>query len=70
MPSGSQHQGRWQRALFAAGCLLLASANWPLLTFINRAGPPILGLPPFVFAMFVLNLLVAALLAIAYRILD
>jgi hypothetical protein len=59
--------GGWQRILFFAGWALFAVANWPFIVLINRIEPVILGLPLFVFVMFVLNLLVAGLLALAYR---
>jgi hypothetical protein len=61
---------RWPRILFFAGCALFAVANWPIIVLINRIEPVILGLPVFVFVMFLLNLLVAGLLAFAYRKLD
>ncbi len=56
------------RLLFAAGCVLLALANWPLLTLSNRIEPFILGLPFFVFVMLALNLLVGVLLFVAYQV--
>lgn len=49
---------------------MLAVANWPAITLVNRTQPLILGLPPFVVTMFSLNILVAILLAIAYYKLD
>ncbi len=54
------------RIVFAAGCILLAFALWPLIALVNHAEPFVFGLPPFVFTMFLLNILVAALLAFAY----
>ena len=53
--------------LFGCGCTLVALAVWPLVTLVNRVQPFIFGLPPFVFSMLVLNLLVALLLFIACK---
>ncbi len=55
------------RLLFAAGCFLLAIANWPLITLINRIEPFVMGLPFFVFVMVALNMLVVLLLFVAYH---
>jgi len=54
------------RIVFATGCILLAFALWPAIALVNDVEPFIFGLPPFVFMMFLLNILVAALLAFAY----
>ena len=54
---------RW---LVVIGLLLLASALWPAIALVNRVEPFLLGLPPFVLAMFLVNVLVVALLAVAY----
>lgn len=59
-----------KRFLFSIACLLLAMANWPLVVLLNRIEPMVLGLPFMVFSMLALNILVAALLAVAYRISD
>ena len=59
---------RKNRILFAAGCLLLAIANWPLITLINRIEPFVTGLPFFVFVMLALNMLVVPLLFVAYHV--
>ncbi len=56
------------RVLFASGCVLLAVVNWPLITLVNRIEPFIWGLPFFVFVTLVLNLLVALLLFVSYRV--
>lgn len=61
---------RVRAVLFAAGCALLAIANWPLITLVNRIEPFVFGLPFFVFVMLALNLLVALLLFLAYRATD
>ena len=58
------------RILVGIGVALLAVANWPVLILVNRVRPFIMGLPPFIFTMLVLNLLVALLLFIAYRVID
>jgi hypothetical protein len=50
--------------------VLLACGNWPVVILVNRLDPTILGLPPFVWSMFLLNLAVAALLVVAYRKLE
>lgn len=70
MNSSEANQRRSKRALFLMGCLLLLCGNWPVVTIVNRAGPTIFGLPPFVASMFLLNLAVAGLLIVAYRKLD
>jgi hypothetical protein len=56
-----------RRLLIIVGSMLLALANWPLIVLVNRPEPFVFGLPPFVFAMFLLNLFVALLLFVAYR---
>jgi len=58
------------RTLFLCGCSLVAVANWPLLTFVNRIEPFVLGLPFFVFVMLALNLFVFLLLLLAYQVTD
>lgn len=58
------------RCLVGAGLTLLAIASWPVIVLVNRVEPFIMGLPPFVFTMLVLNLLVALLLFIAWRVMD
>jgi len=58
---------RW---LVGAALILLAIANWPVIALVNRVEPFVMGLPPFVFTMLVLNILVALLLFIAWRVAD
>jgi hypothetical protein len=52
--------------VFAAIVLLLAGL-WPVIAVVNRIEPTVLGLPFLLFWLSLLNVLVAALLAIAYR---
>lgn len=56
--------------MFITGCVLLACGNWPVVILVNRLHPTILGLPPFVWSMFLLNVVVAILLVVAYRKLE
>jgi hypothetical protein len=58
------------RLLIAAAVALVAIANWPAIILINRVWPFVLGLPLFVFAALLLNILVSLLLVIAYRVTD
>jgi hypothetical protein len=58
------------RVLVVSGCALVAIANWPLITFVNRIEPFIFGLPFFIFVMLVLNILVVLLLFVAYQLAD
>ena len=59
-----------QRFVIICGCVLLALANWPLLTLANRIYPFVLGMPFFIFTMLVLNVSVGLLLLAAYRVSD
>lgn len=52
--------------VFAAIVLLLAGL-WPVIAVVNRIEPTVFGLPFLLFWLSLLNVLVAALLAIAYR---
>ena len=67
MPVSAIGNTATKRVLLASGCTILAIANWPVLTLVNRIEPFVLGLPFFVFVMLALNLLVVLLLYVAYR---
>jgi hypothetical protein len=57
----------WRRGIVVAAILLLLAGLWPVVAFVNRIEPFVLGLPFYVFWMVMLDLMVAILLAIAYR---
>jgi hypothetical protein len=55
------------RLIVAAAIALLLAGLWPFIAVVNRIQPMILGLPFLLFWLSLLNVLVAALLAVAYR---
>jgi Na+/proline symporter len=59
-----------KRILFACGFVLVAIANWPVLTLLNRIYPFVMGLPFFIFVMLALNISVGLLLFVAYQVTD
>ena len=58
------------KILVFCGALLFALAIWPFVVLVNRIEPFVLGLPFYLFWMVLLDVLVAALLAVAYRLMD
>lgn len=58
------------RIIVAAAAVLFALSLWPMVAIVNRIEPFVFGLPFYVFWMVMLDLAVAALLAVAYYLLD
>ncbi|MGH9627040.1 MAG: DUF3311 domain-containing protein [Bryobacteraceae bacterium] len=58
------------RIIVVLAVVLFGLSIWPFVPLVNRIEPFILGLPFYLFWMVLLDVLVAALLAVAYRLLD
>jgi hypothetical protein len=58
------------RIIVVLGAVLFGLSTWPFVPLVNRIEPFVFGLPFYLFWMVLLDILVAALLAAAYRLLD
>ena len=56
------------KVLFLLAFVLLLAGSWPVIAWFNRIYPFVLGLPLFLAYMFLLNIIVAVYLLVAYRV--
>jgi hypothetical protein len=62
--------GELTKAIVFVAAFLFSLSLWPFVPLVNRIEPFVFGLPFYLFWMVFLDLLVAALLAVAYYLLD